>query len=131
MKAVVFHAIDDIRLDGVPERRIEQPSDAIVRLTASAICYTGFHLVRGPFSGMEPGTILDREGVGIVEKVGAMTPNQPTFVRTRSMPPVQETRHDIERPCPAGRDPGRAHDQRRAPAARGGALDDAPRPSAP
>lgn len=38
MKAVVFHSIGDIRLDEVPDPQIEQPTDAIVRLTASAIC---------------------------------------------------------------------------------------------
>ena len=70
MKAVVFHAIGDIRLDDVPEPKIEQPTDAIVRLTASAICGTDLHFVRGSFSAMEKGTILGHEGVGIVEAVG-------------------------------------------------------------
>ena len=37
MKEVVFHGIGDIRLEDVPEPKIEQPTDAIVRLTASAI----------------------------------------------------------------------------------------------
>lgn len=70
MKAVVFHGIGDIRLDEVPEPKIEQPTDAIVRLTASAICGTDLHMVRGTFSGMVPGTILGHEGVGVVEAVG-------------------------------------------------------------
>ena len=70
MKAVVFRDIGDIRLDDVPEPRIEQPTDAIVRLTASAICGTDLHMVRGTFSGMVPGTILGHEGVGVVEQVG-------------------------------------------------------------
>jgi len=71
MKAVVFHGIGDIRLDDVPEPRIEQPTDAIVRLTASAICGTDLHMVRGTFPGMNPGTVLGHEGVGVVEEVGA------------------------------------------------------------
>src|SRR5256714_4706902 len=70
MKAVVFHGIGDIRLDDVPEPKIEQPTDAIVELTASAICGTDLHLVRGTFPGMVPGTILGHEGVGIVEELG-------------------------------------------------------------
>jgi threonine dehydrogenase-like Zn-dependent dehydrogenase len=37
MKAVVFHGVGDIRLDNVAEPKIERPTDAIVRLTASAI----------------------------------------------------------------------------------------------
>jgi len=75
MKAVVFHGIGDIRLDDVPEPRIEQPTDAIVRLTASAICGTDLHMVRGTFTGMQAGTILGHEGVGIVEEIGPMVRN--------------------------------------------------------
>jgi threonine dehydrogenase-like Zn-dependent dehydrogenase len=70
MKAVVWHGIGDIRLEDVPEPRLEQPTDAIVRLTASAICGTDLHMVRGTMPGMQPGTILGHEGVGIVESYG-------------------------------------------------------------
>lgn len=70
MKAVVWHGIGDIRLDDVPEPQLQQPTDAIVRLTASAICGTDLHFVRGTFTGMRPGTIIGHEGVGIVEAVG-------------------------------------------------------------
>ena len=70
MKAVTFHAIGDIRVENVPEPVIEQPTDAIVRLTASAICGTDLHFIRGTFSGMKKGQILGHEGVGIVEQVG-------------------------------------------------------------
>ena len=70
MKAIVFHGIGDIRLDNVREPRIEQPNDAIVRLTASAICGTDLHMIRGTVSEMKSGTILGHEGVGIVEEVG-------------------------------------------------------------
>lgn len=75
MKAVVFHAVGDIRLDEVPEPTLQEPTDAIVRLTASAICGTDLHFVRGTFSGMKPGRILGHEGVGIVESVGPMVRN--------------------------------------------------------
>jgi threonine dehydrogenase-like Zn-dependent dehydrogenase len=70
MKAVVFHDVGDIRLEDVPEPTIEQPTDAIVRLTASAICGTDLHFVRGTFSGMRDGTVLGHEGIGIVEQIG-------------------------------------------------------------
>lgn len=70
MKAVVFHGIGDIRLDNVPEPKIQEPTDAIIRLTASAICGTDLHMIRGTFTGMKPGTILGHEGVGIVEEIG-------------------------------------------------------------
>jgi threonine dehydrogenase-like Zn-dependent dehydrogenase len=70
MKAVVFHGIGDIRLDTVPDPTIEQPTDAIVRITSSAICGTDLHMIRGTMPGMAPGTILGHEAVGIVEEVG-------------------------------------------------------------
>src|SRR5689334_3549549 len=75
MKAVVFHDIGDIRIEDVPEPKIEQPTDAIVRLTSSAICGTDLHFVRGTASGVKPGTILGHEGVGVVEQLGAMVRN--------------------------------------------------------
>ena len=71
MKAVVFHDIGDIRLEDVPEPRIEDPNDAIVRITGSAICGTDLHMVRGTMPDMEPGTILGHEAVGIVEELGS------------------------------------------------------------
>jgi threonine dehydrogenase-like Zn-dependent dehydrogenase len=75
MKAVVFRGIGDIAVQDVPDPRIEQPTDALVRLTASAICGTDLHLVRGTLSGMKPGTILGHEGVGIVEEIGSAVRN--------------------------------------------------------
>jgi threonine dehydrogenase-like Zn-dependent dehydrogenase len=71
MKAVVFHDIGDIRLDEVPDPVIEHPTDAIVRITTSAICGTDLHMIRGTMPGMKPGTILGHEGVGIVEELGS------------------------------------------------------------
>lgn len=70
MKAVVFHAIGDIRLDTVPDPVLQEDNDAIVRLTASAICGTDLHFVRGTMESMKPGTILGHEGVGVVEQLG-------------------------------------------------------------
>ena len=70
MKAVVFHGIGDIRLDNVAEPKLKKDSDAIVRLTASAICGTDLHMIRGTLPGMKSGRILGHEGVGVVEEVG-------------------------------------------------------------
>lgn len=70
MKAVVFYGVGDIRLDNVPEPKIKDPFDAIVKITTSAICGTDLHFVRGTVSGIKKGTVLGHEGVGIVEEVG-------------------------------------------------------------
>ena len=70
MKAVVWHGLGDIRLDDIPKPKIQDDADAIVRLTASAICGTDLHFVRGTFSGMKAGTVLGHEGVGVIEELG-------------------------------------------------------------
>jgi threonine dehydrogenase-like Zn-dependent dehydrogenase len=75
MKAVVFHGVGDIRLDDVPEPKLQRSEDAIVRLTASAICGTDLHFVRGTMAGVKPGRILGHEGVGIVEELGERVRN--------------------------------------------------------
>ncbi|GAA1660036.1 zinc-dependent alcohol dehydrogenase [Glycomyces endophyticus] len=71
MKAVVWHGVGDIRLDEVPDPKIQEPTDAIVRITRSAICGTDLHMVRGTLPDMVEGTILGHEAVGAVEEVGA------------------------------------------------------------
>src|SRR5688572_28237909 len=70
MKAVVFHGVGDIRLEDVPEPRLEAPTDAIVPITASAICGTDLHMIRGTLPGMQAGTILGHEAAGVVEEIG-------------------------------------------------------------
>ncbi len=71
MKAVTFHGKRDVRVDTVPDPTIEQPTDAIVRVTSSGICGSDLHLyeVLGPFIG--EGDILGHEPMGIVEAVGS------------------------------------------------------------
>lgn len=71
MKAVVFHDVGDIRLDDVPEPKIQDSTDAIIQITSAAICGTDLHMIRGTFPGMTPGTILGHEAVGRVEEVGS------------------------------------------------------------
>ena len=61
MKAVVWHGTKDVRVEEVPDPKIEQPTDAIVRLTSTAICGSDLHLygVLGPF--IDKGDILGHE----------------------------------------------------------------------
>jgi threonine dehydrogenase-like Zn-dependent dehydrogenase len=70
MKAVVFRGVGKIELEDVDEPRIEEPTDAIVRITTSAICGTDLHMVRGTMPGMKEGTILGHEAVGVVAAIG-------------------------------------------------------------
>lgn len=70
MRAVVFHGVGDLRIDNVPDPKLQQPTDAIVRITTAAICGTDLHFVRGTVPNMVPGTVIGHEGVGVVEEVG-------------------------------------------------------------
>jgi threonine dehydrogenase-like Zn-dependent dehydrogenase len=75
MQAVVWHGVGDIRLENVPDKKIEEPTDAVIRITRSAICGTDLHMVRGTVPGMVEGTILGHEAVGVVEEVGSAVRN--------------------------------------------------------
>ncbi len=66
MKAVVCSGPGQIDLEDVAGARLEQSTDAVVRLTMSAICGTDLHMVRGTMPGKQPGTVLGHEGVGVV-----------------------------------------------------------------
>ncbi len=71
MKALTWHGNHDVRVDNVPDPQIQEPTDAIVRITSTAICGSDLHLyeVLGPF--IDPGDILGHEPMGIVEEVGS------------------------------------------------------------
>jgi threonine dehydrogenase-like Zn-dependent dehydrogenase len=71
MKAVVWHGKRDVRVETVPDPTIQEPTDAIVRITSTGLCGSDLHLyeVLGPF--MTEGDILGHEPMGIVEEVGA------------------------------------------------------------
>ena len=71
MKALTFHGKRDVRVEEVPDPRIEQPTDAVVRITSTAICGSDLHLyeVLGMF--IEEGDVLGHEPMGIVEEVGS------------------------------------------------------------
>ena len=75
MKAVVFGGIGKVSLEDVPEPKLQKPSDAIIRITSSAICGTDLHFVRGTAAGVKEGRILGHEAVGIVEEVGKSVRN--------------------------------------------------------
>src|SRR5213080_1358597 len=70
MRAVTWHGIEDVRVDNVPDPRISVPTDAIVRITSTAICGSDLHLYEVLGAFMEPGDILGHEPMGIVEEVG-------------------------------------------------------------
>jgi threonine dehydrogenase-like Zn-dependent dehydrogenase len=70
MKAVTFHGKRDVRVDDVPDPRIQEPTDAIVRVTSTGICGSDLHLYEVMGAFMDEGDILGHEPMGIVEEVG-------------------------------------------------------------
>jgi threonine dehydrogenase-like Zn-dependent dehydrogenase len=71
VQALTWQGRRDVRVETVPDPTIQAPTDAIIRVTSSAICGSDLHLyeVLGPF--LTPGDILGHEPMGIVEEVGA------------------------------------------------------------
>lgn len=69
MRAVVFEGIGRVAVREVPNPRLEEPDDALVRVSASAICGSDLHFLSGK-APIEPGETLGHEAVGIVEAVG-------------------------------------------------------------
>jgi threonine dehydrogenase-like Zn-dependent dehydrogenase len=70
MKALTWQGTENVSVEEVPDPRIEQPNDAIIKVTSTAICGSDLHLykVLGPY--LHPGDVLGHETMGIVEEVG-------------------------------------------------------------
>jgi threonine dehydrogenase-like Zn-dependent dehydrogenase len=72
MRAAHYHGLRDVRVEGTPEPTIRKASDALVRVTKAGICGSDLHFYNsGDALGLEPGTRLGHEFVGLVEAVGA------------------------------------------------------------
>src|SRR5437764_8602311 len=69
MKALVFHGSKDVRVDTVPDPKIERSRDAILKVTAAAICGSDLHIYNGMFPQPKP-LVLGHEFLGIVEEAG-------------------------------------------------------------
>jgi len=70
MKALVYHSPGKKALENRPMPRIDQPTDAIVKITRTTICGTDLHILKGDVASCQPGRILGHEGVGIVAETG-------------------------------------------------------------
>ncbi len=69
MRATVFHAPDDIRVEEVDRPR-PGPGEAVIRVTLTTICGTDVHIVKGEYS-VKPGLVIGHEPVGVIESLGA------------------------------------------------------------
>ena len=71
MKALTWHGKGDIRCESVPDPKIEHARDAIIKVTACAICGSDLHLYDGVIPSMQKGDVLGHETMGEVVEVGA------------------------------------------------------------
>ena len=75
MKALTWHGKGDIRCESVPDPKIEQPRDAIIKVTACAICGSDLHIFDGVIPSMHSGDILGHETMGEVVELGSEVTN--------------------------------------------------------
>ncbi|MFL6721821.1 MAG: zinc-dependent alcohol dehydrogenase [Sphingomonas sp.] len=71
MKALVWHGKEDVRYDTVTDPEIEEPRDAIIKVTSCAICGSDLHLYHNFIPAMLPGDVLGHETMGEVVEVGS------------------------------------------------------------
>lgn len=71
MKAVTWHGKRDVRVDTVPDPRLEESTDAIIEVTSTNICGSDLHLYEVLGAFMNPGDILGHEPMGVVTEVGS------------------------------------------------------------
>ena len=71
MKALTWHGKGDIRCDSVPDPTIEDSRDAIIKVTACAICGSDLHLYDGVMPAMHMGDVLGHETMGEVVEIGS------------------------------------------------------------
>ena len=70
MKAIAFRGVHDVRVESIADPGIVEPTDAVVRITTSAVCGSDLHQYHGRVPGIEPGAIMGHEFMGVVEEVG-------------------------------------------------------------
>jgi len=75
MKALCWHGKGDVRVDTVPDPKIQNPRDAIIKVTSTAICGSDLHLLDGYMPTMEAGDILGHEFMGEVVELGSAVSN--------------------------------------------------------
>ena len=74
MRALCWHGKGDVRVDTVPDPKIQHPRDAIIKITDGAICGSDLHLLDG-YQPMESGDILGHENMGEVIELGSEVTN--------------------------------------------------------
>jgi len=85
MKATVYYAAGDVRVENVPDPVIVDPTDAIVRITHACICGSDLWFYRGEAKAWQPGWRTGHEWMGVVEAVGAAVKTEARRSRSRAV----------------------------------------------
>src|SRR5215204_5275762 len=75
IKALCWYGTNDVRIDTVPDPKILDPRDAVVKITSTAICGFDLHLYDGFMPTMEKGDVLGHENMGKIVEVGSAVKN--------------------------------------------------------
>ena len=75
MKAVCWNGANDVRVETVPDPKITNPRDAIIKITSTAICGSDLHLYDGFIPTMQKGDIMGHEFMGEVVELGSAVKN--------------------------------------------------------
>ncbi|HET9451898.1 MAG TPA: alcohol dehydrogenase catalytic domain-containing protein, partial [Aggregicoccus sp.] len=75
MKALVYNGPGQMAWKEVPNPKLKDPTDVIVKIETTTICGTDLHILSGDVAAVTPGRILGHEGVGTVTEVGAAVSN--------------------------------------------------------
>lgn len=70
MKAIVYEGFKNVNVTEVPDPKLEENDDIIVRVTSTSICGSDLHLIHGMVPSLEKGYIIGHEAIGIVEEIG-------------------------------------------------------------
>jgi alcohol dehydrogenase len=71
MKALVYHGPNQKSWEEVPDPKIVDPSDVIVRVDTTTICGTDLHILKGDVPAVTDGRVLGHEGVGTITEIGS------------------------------------------------------------
>ena len=104
MKPLTWQGVEDVRIDTVPDPTIREPTDAIVRITSTAICGSDLHLYKLLGMFIDDGDVLGHEPMGIVQEVSARRPRCESTARGLgcSATPSSTVRFPAARPSTCG-----------------------------
>ncbi|MBA3536605.1 MAG: alcohol dehydrogenase catalytic domain-containing protein, partial [Tatlockia sp.] len=71
MRSLIYQAKDKKGIEDRPKPKIQNQTDAIVKVRKTTICGTDLHILKGDVSTCVPGRILGHEGIGLIDQVGS------------------------------------------------------------